>query len=325
MQFLANCETHRVKKSLSRIDIVIVVDRDKRHRGDQPQVTEDNYRNWILNLAECTDLLPSVSSLSIFDDPNKFLPFFQLTCKAHHVYPNVGNPKLYQPIPAYGMKPVADYYNRKGWVPRFQSSGILLKWAEKYFLKNSYPLLPVVLFVRKQKDHPYRNTIWSEVLTFLESVKGEFLVKFFIVNDFWNPVVLPETHRENAQICVEATISHKYRAALMQRATLIMGQTVGPFFSTAPFLNTPFLNFGFDRVFSGRSLESHIAFHGMTANGQFPWLNKYQKMIGEGDAKSMLVKFGEMYELLENDERLVPSYWTDSRTDVGNNTEIAQG
>lgn len=307
--FLANSEVYRLENSLSRIDVVMVVDRKKRHRGDQPEVTESNYRNWILNLAECADLLRSVSSLSIFDDEHKFLSFYHRARYTHKVCPNVGNPVVYEPRTNYNLRPVADFFHRTGHVPRFESSGVLLEWAERYFLQNSYPMLPVVVIVRNSKTHPDRNTDWPEWLKFFQWVRcNQYPVRFFVVNDFWNPVVLPDEYRQNVCICVEATISTKYRQALLQRASLFVGQGCGPFFS-AVLMNTPFLMFGLAKSMIDGSLDYQKEMNGYTDDWQLPWLSKYQKMLMGDDAEFITAKFAEMYALLEGEQRLTPAYW----------------
>lgn len=306
--FLGSCEAYRIENSLSRIDLVVVVDRKKPNRGDQPEVTESNYRNWILNLTECADMLRSVGSLSIFDDGHKFLSFYRRARYTHQVCPNFGNPVVYTPRTFYTLRPVSDFYNRTGRVPRFESSGVLLEWAEKYFVENCYPILPVVVLVRNSRTHPHRNTDWGQWLKFFQWARlGQYPVKFFVVNDFWNPVTLPDEYRDNVCISAEATISTKYRLALMQSASLTIGQAGGPFFA-AVLTNISFLMFGLAKAAENGSLD-FLKKIGFTDDFQLPWLTKYQKILLEDDAEFLTARFAEMYSLLQADQRLVPSYW----------------
>lgn len=310
VEFLANCEVFRVQNSLSNIDMVFVVDKEKRHRGDQPEVTESNYRNWILNLAENTDLLKSISSLSIFDSKHKFLSFYQNTRHTHKVFPDNG--LVYIPKSAYHLKGVSDYFRSTGYVPKFESSGVLLDWAEKYFIEKSYPLFPVVIFVRNSKTHSGRNTNWSVWLDFFRAVVDKYPVKFFIVNDFWNPVDVPSELETKVTISAEATISTKYRCALTQRATLVMGPAIGSA-ACVLFTDTPYLTFGFDNEYFDAAFN--IREHGMTEDLQFPWHSNYQRIfpVQAGDAEYIKARFEEMYALLGKDHRLEPNYFKLSR------------
>ncbi|MBI1870531.1 MAG: hypothetical protein HYS07_04975 [Chlamydiae bacterium] len=304
-EFLASSEMARVKRSLFYMDVVLVADRDKKHRGDQPEVNEATFRNWIMNLAECADLLRSVSTLVIFDDRMKFLSFYQRVRHSHQIYPENGF--VYRPRKASHLKTVSDYYRSTGYVPKFQSSQVLLEWAEKYFLERSYPLIPVVIFIRNSKTHPGRNTDLPTWFSFMRKVLNQYNVKFFLVNDFWNPVSIPEDLREKIEVSVEATMSTKYRVALTQRASLIMGQCIG---SAVPIYleDTPYLMFGFDNEYF--SAQLNIELYGMTPDLQFPWASQYQKIFGtKGDAPFIQQQFDMMFHMLESRGKLVPNYF----------------
>lgn len=304
-EFLASSDTTRAKNSLLYIDVIFVADRNKKHRGDQPEVNEATFRNWIMNLAECTDLLKNVSTLTIFDDRRKFLSFYHRVRHSHQIYPENGF--VYRPKKASHLKMVSDYYRSTGYVPKFQSSQVLLEWAERYFLEKSYPLIPVVVFIRNAKNHLGRNTDLPSWFGFMRQALKQHNVKFFLINDFWNPVPIPEDLRETIEVSVEATISTKYRSALTQRASLIMGTNVG---SLAPVLfgDVPYLIFGFDNAYF--NAELNIKIHGMTPDLQFPWASKYQKIFGpNGDVHFIGQRFDNMFKLLESDGKLIPSYF----------------
>jgi len=303
VEFLANAEAFRMMNSLSSIDVAIVVDREKLHRGDQPCVTEANYRNWILNLAEATDVLESMTSLSIFD-AKKFLGFYRRVRQNHVIFPDNG--VLYFPKIAYHLTFTSDYYRMSGYAPKFKSSGILLDWAEGYFHQKCCPMIPIVVFVRNASNH-LRNTNWPAWLDFFRQVIDPYPVKFFIVNDFWNPLTVPEDLQSRVLVSTEATISVKYRAALTQKASLIMGTSHGSF-AHCIFNETPYLLFGMDNVEFNAKLN--ISLHGMTEDLQFPWATKYQRVFPEqADTTNLKDKFEGMYALLQKDGKLIPSYY----------------
>lgn len=306
--FLARTEVSRVKNSLSYIDVVFVVDKEKKTRGDQPEVTESNYRNWILNLAECTDLLSSVSSVSIFDNKHKFLNFYQKARYTHKVFPE--EKLFYRPQRCYLIKTyITDYYKATGFVPRFKSSGILLRWAEEYFLKNSYPLLPIVMFVRNMKFQPARNTNWPVWTDFFRDFTNKYPVKFFIVNDFWDPFTVPPDLAAKVVICAEATVSVKYRAALTQRCAFVATTGVGSF-TYCFFTDTPYIFFGMINEYY--SVQRSKDLLGINDDLSFPWATKYQKTYSHGveDKEYIMSKFEEMYALLDKDGCLIPEYFS---------------
>lgn len=305
VEFLANSEVFRVKNSLSYIDLVFVVDREKMHRGDQPEVTSSNYRNWILNIAESTDVLRSVSSLSIFDNSNKFLDFYHNVRRTHMVFPNNG--LIYQSKSKYYLKYVSDYYKSSGFVPKFQSSQVLLEWAERYILEKACPLIPIVVFVRNSSTHPKRNTLWSEWVDFFRDVIHKYPVKFFIVNDFWNPVDVPLDLNNRVIVSPEPTISTKYRCALTQKCSLVVATSIGSFAYNI-LTDTPYLLFNMDNeIFSS---DRNKQAHGMTSDLQFPWSSKYQKTFpGRGALNYIREEFEKMYVQLDEDGKLVPSFY----------------
>src|SRR3989338_6948698 len=305
IEFLANAEVYRIKNGLSFIDLIFVVDSKNYHRGDQPEVTTSNYRNWILNLAECAECLRSINSFSLFESTNKFLGFYlhlSLSCKT---YPE--NSFCYVPKSQYHLSEVADYFRKSGFVPRFQSSQVLLDWAENYFIKESYPSLPVVVFVRNSKTNPGRNTKWPVWLDFMRAIIAQYDIKFFIVNDFWNPVEIPVDLKAKVVISREATISSKYRSALTQRASLLMGQCIG---SSAYcfFIYTPHLLFGYDNEYY--SAELNIKMHGFNSDLRPPWATSYQMVYPQhGDVDYIKERFDKMYQLLDRDKKLISDYF----------------
>jgi hypothetical protein len=305
IEFLTRAEVFRIKHSLSYIDLVFVVDREKKHRGDQPEVNDSNYRNWILNLAEASESLKSVSSLSIFDNKHKFLSFYHKARYAHKVFPETG--VVYEPQRCYHFKDVSAYYRATGFVPKFESSGVLLSWAEKYFLEKSYPLLPVVVFLRNSDVHPTRNTNLPVWFDFFRRAIAKYPVKFFVVNDFWNPVSIPADLAANVVISPEATISVKYRAALMQKASLVLSVNTGSFVHCY-FMKTPYLVFGWDSdVFSA---DFNISEHGLNKDLRFPWATKYQIVFPEyGDTEYIFSRFEELSGLLKKDNCFIPAYY----------------
>lgn len=305
VEFLARAEVFRVKHSLSYIDLVFVVDREKKHRGDQPEVTDSNYRNWILNLAESAEPLKSISSISIFDDKHKFLSFYHKARYTHKIYPQTG--AVYRSQACYHLKYVSDYYRATGFSPKFESSGILLDWAEKYFLEKSYPLLPVIVFVRNSDTQSTRNTVLPVWFDFFRQVICRYPVKFFLINDFWNPINIPADLVTKVVISTEATISAKYRAALTQRASLVMSVNTGSFMYIY-FTDTPYLVFGLNNdVFSA---EFNLTEHGLNDDLRFPWATKYQRVFCDfGDTGYIFSRFEELHSLLKNDNRFVPDYY----------------
>lgn len=302
-EFLARAEVYRIKNFLTHIDLVFVIDKKTRHRGDQADVTDSNYRNWILNLAECAEPLKSISSISIFDDTRKFLSFYHKARYAHKIYPEAG--ALYLPQASYHLKYVSDYYRSTGFVPKFESSGILLDWAEKYFFQNCYPLLPVVVLVRNSDIQLTRNTPFLELFDFFRRAVSKYPVKFFVVNDFCNPVKIPADLSGKVIVSPEATISVKYRVALMQKTSFIISSVCGGPFVHCFFMDTPYLVFGLDNdVFSAKW---YITEHGMNDDLRVPWATNYQRAFPEyGDAEYIFSRFEELYDLLKKDNRLIP-------------------
>jgi len=305
VEFLARAETFRVKYSLIYIDLVFVVDRNKMHRGDQPEVTDSNYRNWILNLAECAEPFKSISSLSIFDNKHKFLSFYQKARHTHKIFPETG--VIYKPQACYHLKQISDYYRVSGFVPKFEPSALLLDWAEKYFMKNSYPFVPVVILMRNLARFPGKNTNLNDWFGFMRLAIAEYPVKFFIVNDFWNPVEIPADLTERVVISAETTVSVKYRVALAQKSAMVIGGMAGSTLCCI-FSDTPYLIFGLNNVIF--NAKFHIIEHGLNEDLHFPWVSKYQMMFPEyGDRDYIFSRFGKLYGLLIEDGLLIPRYF----------------
>jgi hypothetical protein len=257
-----------------------------------------------LNLLECTDVLESINSVSIFG-AEKFLDFYHHVRQNHAVFPETGN--FYTPKIAYHLKFTSDYYRRSGRVPRFRSSGFLLDWAEGYLRRECYPLIPIVVFVRNGPNTPFRNTNWPAWLNFFRKTIASYPVIFFIINDFFNPLPIPDDLKSRVLESTEGTISTKYRAALTQKASLVLATSVGSC-AYIIFTETPFLVFGMDNAAFGAAFN--IAQHGMTADLQFPWSSKYQRIFPEpANAANLQEKFAEMYALLQKDSRLIPPYY----------------
>lgn len=305
VEFLARAEVYRVKHSLFYIDLVFVVDRENMHRGDQSEVTASNYRNWILNLAECAESLKSISSLSIFDNKHKFMSFYRKARYTHKIFPENGS--IYRPIDCYCLRDVSDYYRASGFVPKFEPSDFLLEWAETYFKEKSYPFLPIVVFIRNSKTQTERNTKLQIWFDFFRAVIAQYPVKIFIVNDFWNPVIIPEDLSSRVLVCQEATISAKYRLALMQKSCFTVSTVIGSIIHCF-FIDKPYLLFGWDSKYF--SFEYNKMLHGVNEDLRLPWADKYQKVFPKQESTEYIVsKFKELYNLLDQDNRLVPEYY----------------
>ncbi len=305
VEFLANAEVFRVKNNLDCIDVVFVVDRVKKHRGDETLVAESNYRNWILNIAESVDLLPSLASMSIFDRNHNFLDLYCSSKATHLMFPENG--RIYVPKRRYHLRYASEFFRQTGFIPRFQSSPVLLDWAQRYMLEKCYPLVPIVVFVRNATVHPARNSKWGEWLEFMREAICKHQIKFVVINDFWNAVEIPQALAERVIVCDEATISTKYRAALTQKCSLVLSVSIGSF-AYCIFTDTPYLLFGMDNdIFDA---HFNIKEHGMSEDLQFLWQTKYQKTLPtQGGSGYLNEHFEEMYSLLQEDGKIIPSYY----------------
>lgn len=234
------CERYQVKK----VDFAILFDPFNPASSNpvfSGVITEDNVLYHISSLLPLTQVNQNLGSFFVFDSPEQLHQLVADNADLYYVWPPAWklssreylNSTIYNDL-------IYSHFKRHGSVPELSCRPFLKEWADNFYRKHVFQLIPVTVNIRNNKGwHKHRNSDLDSWLALFHYCETRYPVKFVII---CSRVEIDKRLRDcpNVILAKDHHTDVEQDMALIHGSAMHMGAGSGPavmaFFSKKPYL-----------------------------------------------------------------------------------------
>ena len=220
----------RQAADLDRVDLAFVYDPAFPVVPDPAfsQIDPENFLWHLPTVLQAAQVNPHLGSLFLFDSHRRLEEFVSGNLHIYDVWP---------PLPQYASREylyyrvfneiLFDYFRKEKTLPRLESRGPAKTWAKAFLERYVGSDVVITVQLRKNPANPARDSDYGSWISFFESCRGRYPVKFVIICA--QHEVDPGLRQcSNVVVAKDHCTSVEQDLALIEAAAMHMGASSGP-------------------------------------------------------------------------------------------------